>query len=152
MQANARDIAAGALFIAIGLFFAIDSMLNLRIGQAFAMGPGYFPLVMALVLVGFGVAIALQALGRSTEAFGRVSWRGVGLIAGSILFFALTVRGLGMALALLGSVWMASMSTGLINWRGSILLAVILTAFNVVVFIYLLGLPYPVIGNWLWLR
>lgn len=149
MQANIRDLAAGALFVAIGMFFALDSLLHLRIGQAFSMGPGYFPLVMGLILVGFGVAIALQAIGKTTEIVSKVSWRGLGLVMASIVFFALTIRGLGMAPSLFGSVLMAAQSSGRMSWWGSILLAVILTIFSVIVFIYLLGLPYPIIGRWI---
>lgn len=149
MQANAKDVAAGMLFVAIGLFFAGESLLHLRIGRALAMGPGYFPLVLGSVLVAFGAVIALRAIGKPSEAFGPVSWRGVILVAGSIFFFALTVRGLGMAGALFGATIMAARSSGLLGWRGSIVLAAVMTAFSVVVFIHLLGLPYPVIGPWL---
>ena len=42
-----------ALFIVFGAFFAIQS-LGLEIGTAFRMGPGYFPLVLAIVLIVLG--------------------------------------------------------------------------------------------------
>src|SRR3546814_383935 len=149
MQANLKDLAAGTLFVAIGLFFGLDSLLHLRIGRAFSMGPGYFPLIMASVLVGFGALIAVRAIGKPAEPVGKVSWRGVGLVTASIVFFALTVRGLGLAPSLLGSVLMAAQSSGAMSWRSSAVLAAVLTVFSVAVFIYLLGLPYPVFGSWI---
>jgi hypothetical protein len=149
MRANSKDLMAGGMFMAIGLSFALDSLLYLRIGKAFSMGPGYFPLMMGCLLLALGGAIALRALGQAPESFGPIPWRGLGLVLGSIVFFAVTVRGLGMALSLFGSVLMAAESSGLMSRRGSAILSVSLTAFSIVVFIYLLGLPYPVIGDWL---
>jgi hypothetical protein len=149
MRANSKDLTAGGMFMAIGLFFALDSLLYLRIGKALSMGPGYFPLIMGGLLLALGALIALRAFGRPPEPFGPILWRGLALVLGSIVFFAVTVRGLGMAVALFGSVLMAAESSGLMSRRGSVILSAVLTAFSIVVFIYLLGLPYPVIGNWL---
>ena len=50
-----------ALFIFFGAFFAIQS-LGLEIGTAFRMGPGYFPLVLAIVLIVLGAIILVQAV------------------------------------------------------------------------------------------
>jgi hypothetical protein len=149
MQANLRDVAAGAVFIAIGAFFALNAWFNLKIGHAFSMGPGYFPVLLGTILVALGLAIAVQAVGRPTEAFGRVPWRSVGLIVGSIVFFAVTVRGFGLAPSLALATFMAGMSSGRMTAVPAALLSIVLTAFCVLVFITALGLPYPVIGPWL---
>lgn len=144
-----KDLAAGALFIAIGLFFALDSLLNLRIGQAFSMGPGFFPLVLGGVLVGLGLLIAGLGIGRATEPFGPVPWRGLALVIGAVIFFGATIRGLGMVLSLGGATLMASLASGKMSWRGAVLLTIVLTAFCVLAFIYALRLPYPLFGRWI---
>jgi len=148
MRLNPKDLAAGAIFIAIGAFFALNAWFNLAIGQAFSMGPGYFPVLLGLVLIGLGVAIVLAGIGKPTSPFGDVSWRGITLVTASIVFFALTVRGLGLAPALGGATVLAALSA-----RNSPLFALVLslclTAFCVLVFIYALRLPYAVIGPWL---
>ena len=51
---NLKDCAAGMLFVAIGLLFAVNAWLGLSIGSAFAMGPGYFPILLGVILIGFG--------------------------------------------------------------------------------------------------
>ena len=55
------DAAAGILFILFALFFGLQS-LGLELGTAFRMGPGYFPLVLSAVLLGFGLLILFNAL------------------------------------------------------------------------------------------
>ena len=149
MKVNIKDLAAGSMFVGIGLFFTISAWLTLPIGQAFAMGPGYFPLVLGVVLTMCGLGIGAVGIGKPTEAFGRVSWRGLGLVMASIIFFGLTVRGLGFAPALFVSVLFAALASGHLSWRTSLIVSAILTVFCVGVFIYALRLPYPIIGGWI---
>jgi hypothetical protein len=150
MRANIKDLACGILFVAIGLFFILNSWWQLRIGRAFEMGPGYFPILLGLILAGLGITIAIGSIGKPSEAFGRVSWRGTLLISLSVLVFAVTVRPLGMLPALLMSTFIAAYSTNQATFRSAIMLTTLLTAFNIGVFIYALRLPYRVIGPWLW--
>ena len=46
-----KDFVSGLMFTAIGAGFAWNSALSYDIGSASQMGPGYFPLVLGLVLV-----------------------------------------------------------------------------------------------------
>jgi hypothetical protein len=149
MQTNLKDVSAGAVFVAIGLLFAVTAWLGLPIGRAFAMGPGYFPLVLGSVLIGFGIAIIVAGLRKPAEPFGAVSWRGVGLVTAAIVFFALTVRGLGLAPGLGGATLLAALSTDRNSLAFAIGLSAGLTVFCVLLFVYALQLPYAVIGPWL---
>lgn len=149
MQTNPRDLAAGALFVAIGAFFALSTTFNLSIGSAFSMGPGYFPVLLGLILIGLGLAIGVTAFTAPAEPLGQVSWRGAGLVTASIVFFALTVRGLGMAPALGGATILAALSSDRNSLLFAIGLSLCLTAFCILVFIVALRLPYPIIGPWL---
>ena len=49
-----KDFVSGLMFTAIGAGFAWNSALSYDIGSASQMGPGYFPLVLGLVLVLLG--------------------------------------------------------------------------------------------------
>ncbi len=149
MQLNTKDVAAGLLFIAIGAFFALNAWFNLRIGRALNMGPGYFPLLLGVILIGFGGAIAVNAINKPQEVFGKVSIRGIVLVIGAVFVFGLTARKLGLGPSLILTTFMASMSTDRATLISSILLSIGLSIFCVLVFVYALGLPYPVIGPWL---
>jgi hypothetical protein len=149
MPTNLRDLAAGALFVAIGSVFALTAFLKLPIGSAFSMGPGYFPILLGLILIGFGVAIGVTAFATPAAPLGQVSLRGVGLVTASIVFFALTVRGLGMAVALGGATVLAALSTDRNSPLVAIAISLVLTTFCILVFVVALRLPYPIIGPWL---
>jgi hypothetical protein len=149
MRVNIKDFAAGGLFIAIGAWFAQSAWFNLKIGRAFNMGPGYFPVVLGLILIGFGAVIAISAINKPQELIGRVSWRGLLLVIGGVAFFGATVRGLGLPASLGGTTFLAAMSTGRTSWLEGIILSVVMAAFCTLLFIYGLGLPYRVLGPWL---
>jgi hypothetical protein len=94
----ATDILAGLIIVAFGLAFATTS-LSYEIGTPLRMGPGYFPLALGGILVLLGLLIAGKGFISSSSAeerFGSVPWRALFLIVLALLFFGLTVRGLGV--------------------------------------------------------
>ena len=58
---NPRDFWAGVVFVVIGAGFAITA-LDYDVGTASRMGPAYFPLVLAIVLVLLGALVLIPAL------------------------------------------------------------------------------------------
>jgi hypothetical protein len=149
MRVNGRDMACGTLFIAIGLFFALNAWWGLRIGRAFEMGPGYFPILLGSLLAGLGAFITIGSLGKPSEAFGFGAWRGTVMVCLAVVFFAVTARPLGMLPSLLVSTFIAAYATKEATFRSAIILSLVLSAFNIGLFVYALRLPYPVIGPWL---
>ena len=149
MHVNRKDLAAGAVFVAIGLAFGLSAWLSLRIGAARSMGPGYFPVLLGATLVGLGLAIGASALKRPAEPFGAVPWRGLVVVTLSIVFFAATVRGFGMASSLGIATLIAALSSGRLSVWAAAALSAVLTTLCVLIFLYALHLPYPVIGPWL---
>lgn len=149
MRANIKDVAAGGLFIAIGGYFAIDSMIHLRMGTAISMGPGFFPRILGLALICLGVAIVAVAIGKENEEMEAVPWRGVILIMVSIIFFGFTIRGLGMLTSLGLSTFLASIASGKLSVLASVITSVIIAIVSVLIFIVLIKLPYPIIGPWI---
>ncbi|WP_274628641.1 tripartite tricarboxylate transporter TctB family protein [Arvimicrobium flavum] len=138
----------GALFIACGLFFGLQS-LGLEIGTAFRMGPGYFPLVLSGILVLLGIVVLVQATRVAGEPIGALAWRGALFILPAPIFFGLTVRGLGFVPALFLTCLIAAFASHRMKVPAALALAAGVTLFSVVVFSYALGLPFQRFGPWL---
>lgn len=149
MGVRRTNLACGAVFTGIGLFFGINALLRLPVGSAAAMGPGYFPIVLSMILCALGLVIVLSGTDLSAPPLPPMSWRAITLVTGAALFFGMTVRGLGMAPSLIGATFMATMATGQLVPRHALLLSVILTLFNIGIFVFALRLPYAIIGPWL---
>jgi hypothetical protein len=57
------DLLAGAIFMAVGLAFAVASS-RYELGSPLQMGPGYYPLVLGVLLVALGAGVAVEGLFR----------------------------------------------------------------------------------------
>jgi hypothetical protein len=145
------DILAGVIFVAFGLAFAITS-LSYELGTPLRMGPGYFPLALGGILVLLGVLIMGKGFisgSGAEEWLGSVPWRALILIVLAVLFFGLTVRGLGLVPA----TAITTLLTALASYRTSILAALAiaagLTVLCVLIFVVALQLRLPLFGPWL---
>jgi hypothetical protein len=143
-----KDIIAGAIFVVLGAAFAVGS-LPYEIGSPVNMGPGYLPLVLGVILVGFGILIIAKGfIAGEGEPIGGVEWRAVVLITAALLFFGITLRGLGLVGALFGSSLLAALARSQTPIRETLLIAAGITALSVVVFVIALQLRLPLIGSW----
>lgn len=144
-----KDVLAGAVFIAFGLAFAAGS-LAYDVGTPVRMGPGYVPLALGLVLAALGILIIVKGfLAGEGEPIGGVDWRAVVLISAALLFFGLTVRGLGVVAALFGASLIATLARSQTSPRGALAIAAGITALSVVIFILALQLRLPLVGPWI---
>ena len=142
------NLLCAAIFIAFGAFFAIQS-LGMEIGTAFRMGPGFFPLTLALVLIGLGLVIGIQATRMKGEPIGPIAWRGALFILPAPIIFALTVRGLGFVPAVFLTALVASFASVMMKPVPALLITLGITIFATAVFSYALGLPIQRFGPWL---
>lgn len=149
MRTAIKDVLAGVAFIAFGLAFAVVAS-SYEIGTALRMGPGYFPLVLGGLLVLLGVLIIAKGwiAGEGGE-IGPVPWKAAALITGALVFFAATIRGLGVV----PSVFLTALLAGFSGHRpgvvAPVVIAVGLTVTCVIVFIVALQLRLPLFGPWI---
>jgi Tripartite tricarboxylate transporter TctB family len=144
-----RDILAGAIFVALGLAFALGA-LAYEIGTPERMGPGYVPLVLGLTLAGFGVLIGAKGfIAGEGEPIGDVDWRAVILLTAALFFFGVTIRGLGVVGALFGTSLLAALARSSTSIREAVILAVALTGLSVAIFVFALQLRLPLFGSWI---
>ncbi|HEV3362723.1 MAG TPA: tripartite tricarboxylate transporter TctB family protein [Acidimicrobiia bacterium] len=149
MRLPIRDLLAGAIFAGFGLAFAVGAA-SYQMGTALSMGPGYFPLLVGGLLVLFGVLIVAKGfIAGEWEPIGKVPWKAVALLTGAVVFFGVTVRGLGIV----PSLFVAALLSGLAGERPGIVLPTLiafgLTLLSVLIFVVALQLRLPLLGPWI---
>lgn len=144
---NPKDVLAGLLFIAISVLFGFGDV-NLPIGTAFRMGPGYFPMVLCIFLAILGAVILVNGLRFEGEAIKNFTWRGLLNIILPIVVFGTTLRGLGFVLALGIAVFGVSTASARFRWRTAAINTGAVVFFGWLIFIWGLGLPIQVWGPW----
>lgn len=146
---NAKDVTAGLIFTGLGLAFAIIAYLDLPIGTSTRMGPGYFPIMLGGVLVVLGVAMALRGIASGeTSEFGAVPWRGAFFTAAALVFFATTLDGLGIAVAVFFAAVIGSLASTRITAVQAIATGAVLSVMCALIFGEWLNLAVPAFGPW----
>ena len=140
-----RDIIGGLGLAAIGLFAVVYGQ-RYEFGDLNRMGPGYFPVVLGLMLGGLGALIALPAFFRRGDSI-TVAWKTFGLVMASILVFSFTLKLLGLVLASALAVLVASFADNVPGWTWRLLTAAGIALITWVVFKLGLGMVLP---TWPW--
>jgi Tripartite tricarboxylate transporter TctB family len=142
------DLLTGAVFVAFGLAFAVASA-TYEVGTPQRMGPGYFPLVLGGLLALLGVLIIGKGLmAGAGDPVGAVPWRSVVLLLVAVVFFAATIRGLGLVPALFVTTLLAALAGRQTGIGQAIVIAAGLTALSVVIFVLALQLRLSLLGPW----
>ena len=144
---NPKDFFAGILFITIAGVFA-PHLRDLPIGSAFRMGPGYFPMVLTGLLGAIGLIIMVGGLRAKGEPISHVPWRGLLFIVAPVVFFGLTLKGLGLVPSLAITVFATTLASVHWNLRTALINTAVLTLASWLIFVKALGLPMSVFGPW----
>ncbi|MBC7452946.1 MAG: tripartite tricarboxylate transporter TctB family protein [Massilia sp.] len=143
-----KDFWTGIIFLLFGLAAVIIGQ-DYPMGTAGRMGPAYFPTILGSLLAMIGLSAVIRSCVRPGDAIGKFHMREIVLILSSILLFGVLMRGAGLVIAVLVLVLLSAYASPKFTWKASLLIALGLAVFSVVVFVKLLGLPMPIFGPWL---
>jgi hypothetical protein len=145
---HSNDLWCGLIFIAVGLG-AVLFMRGLSMGTAVRMGPAYYPTGLGVLLALIGAAIAARSLIRPGPAVGRLAFGKLALVLGSTVLFGLLLRRAGFVVSLMLLVILSAWASRRFRWPVALALAVGLALGSTILFVWLLGLPIPILGPWL---
>jgi hypothetical protein len=140
---NPTDFWTGVLFGGFGVFVAVYAATNYRLGTAVRMGPGYFPTWIGALVAILGLVLVLGSLRLPGPPLPRLAVRPTVFILGASVAFGYLLKPLGLVLATLMLVIVSALGGHEFRWREVAVLAAALAAFAVGVFVYGLGLPFP---------
>ena len=149
-----KDFCSGIMFGVIGIAFAWGAT-TYNVGQGARMGPGYFPLMLGIVLAILGAVVTFKSLVVETEngeKVGAWAWRPLSYIIGANLLFGLLLGGLpsvkipamGMIAAIYALTIVSSLAGERFKLRDVLILATILAVGSYLAFIVLLKLQIQV--------
>jgi len=133
-------LAVLLLAVAITLWWGSG---DLSVGRAARMGPGYMPRLVAMAIAFVGVAMLARSFVMEGEPVGAVPYRALAAIVSGLLAFALLVSHAGLLIAIPVLVVLVSLGDRDLRPVPILAVAIALTIFSSVLFVYLLGLPLP---------
>ena len=138
---NNKDLLAGLLMLGIGatgFYMALDYPF----GSALRMGPGYFPRVLAGILMAFGLYVGIRGLRFPERVEGVWGWRPLALITVAFWVYGWLMDRVGFVPSLVVLLGIAALAGHEFRLKEVIVLMVVMIAFAWAVFIHGLGLPY----------
>ncbi len=117
-----RDIIAGVLMIAFGLFCAIYAQEHYKLGTATRMGPGWFPKNLGYMLAIIGVVIMLPAFFRKGEQI-EINYKAAVLLTLGVVAFAAAVKTIGLVPAIFLQVGISVLADSKFGIKGTLILA-----------------------------
>lgn len=144
---NPKDFFTGVLLLVIAAVFAYG-LTELRIGTAYRMGPGYFPMVLTGMLTIFALILVISGFRTDGEAIGEIPWRALLIVTVSIVLYGITLKGLGLVPALALTVLLSTFAAKKWDAKAAIGVTIVLVAACYGIFLKGLGLPISPFGPW----
>ena len=149
-----RDFFSGLMFTVVGIAFAWGAS-TYNVGNGARMGPGYFPLMLGILMALIGAGIMFTGLTVETndgEKIGKWAWKQVVFILGANLSFGILLGGLpsfgipamGMIIAIYALVLIASLAGNEFDLKKVLVLATVLAIGSYIAFIWALKLQIQV--------
>lgn len=136
-----QNLIAGALSVAFGIF-VMAIALHYPMGSLLRMGPGFFPCIIAVLIVLLGAVLFITGLHIRLDAPPiKIQWRSVIAIAAGVVLFAVSLERIGLVPATLALVLVSSLAEPQWQPRRAAVLAVVVTAFVYLLFVTVLQIP-----------
>jgi len=144
---NRRDVLSGLMLMGFGAT-ALAIARNYRMGTAFRMGPGYFPVMLSGLLIAIGLAVMLSAFWSSREALPKIAWRPLLVVTAATVLFGLLIDNAGLLLATLLMVLASRLARPGYPWAETVILAAALSAICAAIFYFGLRVQMPLLPRW----
>jgi len=141
-----KEFLAGLMFIVVGCG-AMWMARDYPFGSALRMGPGYFPTVLGGLVTLGGIVVLIEGLVKQAPITRTWSVRALIILPISSLVFGILMEHAGFVPAIFGLTILAALSSPEFRWKEQVLLAAALTLGCVALFIWGLGLPYPLFAG-----
>ncbi len=149
-----KDFFSGLMFAVVGVAFAWGAT-TYSVGTGARMGPGYFPMMLGIVLAVIGLAVIFSSLvveTRGGDPIGSIAWKPLTFIIGANLAFGVLLGGLpkfgvpamGLIAAIYALTFIASLAGDRFRFKEVLILSTVLAVGSYVAFVWLLKLQFQV--------
>lgn len=149
-----KDFLSGLMFTVVGIGFAVGAR-GYTVGTSARMGPGYFPLMLGVILALLGLGITFKSYGKQRdddERVGAIAWRPLFFIIIANVVFGVLLGGLpsiglppfGLILAIVALVFLSALASNETKLKETVVLAIVLIVGSYLTFVSILKLPFQI--------
>lgn len=149
-----KDFFAGLMFMGIGAAFAWGAT-TYSVGSGARMGPGYFPLLLGVLLAIIGTVITFESATVDKpggDKIGRWAWKPLVFILAANFAFGILLGGLpslgipamGLIVGIYALTFISSLAGSEFNAKAVFVLSTVLAVGSYAAFVWALKLQFPV--------
>ena len=149
-----KDFFSGLMFMAVGAAFAWGAT-TYNVGSGARMGPGYFPLMLGVLMAVLGAVITFKSLVLETvggDKIGAWAWKPLIFVILANLTFGILLGGLpsikfpamGLIVGIYALTFIASFAEPGWKVKNTFILATVLAIGSYIAFVVVLKLQFPV--------
>jgi hypothetical protein len=149
-----RDFVSGLIHTVVGIAFVLGARTH-YVGSGATMGPGYFPLLLGILLAGLGIAITVKGLvSRSQDGSDLRRWaiKPLIFIIAANLIFGVMLGGLpsiklpafGLIAGIYALTFVSALGGDEFKFKEVLVLATVLAVMSYLTFVVLLQLQFQV--------
>jgi hypothetical protein len=142
-----KNFLGGLLLVGFGLG-ALLIARTYKMGTAFRMGAGYFPVMLSSLLIVIGIVVACLAFRSGEVKLPKVAWRSLIMVSAAVALFGLILKGAGLLLATFAMVIVSRLARPGYPWIETIVLGIILSVLCGAIFYYGLRIQMPLLPTW----
>jgi hypothetical protein len=138
------EVIGSAFWIAVGVLFAVGAV-GLNLGTFRRLGSGFFPMVMASILILFGLGTLIKGLMRPAKPLSPIPWKPHAVAIIAIIFYSLIIKFIGFLLStfILMTLLFGLLIRGERKWAKVFLYSAVTALAAWLTFSVLLGVPFP---------
>jgi hypothetical protein len=140
------EVVGGLFWLAVGIVFAVGGIM-LGLGKMRNPGPGFLPLMMALLLICFSLFLLVRGLTGTTllSALKGLRWKTQGLMVASVFLYGFLLNLLGFLLSTFVLMWILFKLSfqNKSGWSKVLFCAAVTALIGWLVFSVALRVPFP---------
>jgi hypothetical protein len=137
----------GSLALLVCATFVLVVGWSYPAGSITQMGPGYFPRIIGVLMLGFGALCLLSELREEKAQPSQMHWRNIGFTAVSVLAFAALIDKAGLVPATFAAVLLSKFADNAARPVDAVIYTLFVCLGAWVLFIQILGLPLAAFGR-----
>lgn len=140
-----KNFWSGVMFIVFGGVFLLWSR-EYDFGTSHRMGPGYFPTVLALLMMFLGLLVLVPSLRPAAPEthVDPVGWKGLIVVLGAVALFGVLLPRAGFILSMVVLIIGSAAASNEFNWKETLISTVVLSTACYLVFVKGLELQFSV--------